>query len=132
MCNSWGKLYTCMQASLNWLGVQRCVQENFPYTKCMLFTWWYDLSINKMDISEHDILIGWLNNWLHPSKQYLYVPRSEDWLIDWCLTSSEQFFSYIQDDRSEETRSYRKWNVGQDKKKERQITFVMAITFFKY
>jgi hypothetical protein len=20
-----------------------------------------------------------------------------DWLIDWCLTSSEQFFSYIQD-----------------------------------
>jgi hypothetical protein len=21
-----------------------------------------------------------------------------DWLIDWCLTSSEQFFSYIQDD----------------------------------
>jgi hypothetical protein len=20
------------------------------------------------------------------------------WLIDWCLTSSEQFFSYIQDD----------------------------------
>jgi hypothetical protein len=22
----------------------------------------------------------------------------EDWLIDWCLTSSEQFFSYIQDE----------------------------------
>jgi hypothetical protein len=21
-----------------------------------------------------------------------------DWLIDWCLTSSEQFFSYIQDE----------------------------------
>ena len=25
--------------------------------------------------------------------------REKRWLIDWCLTSSEQFFSYIQDDR---------------------------------
>jgi hypothetical protein len=28
----------------------------------------------------------------------LFRYKIYDWLIDWCLTSSEQFFSYIQDE----------------------------------
>ena len=29
-----------------------------------------------------------------------------DWLIDWCLTSSEQFFNYIQDEKLEKCKIY--------------------------
>jgi hypothetical protein len=40
----------------------------------------------------------------------------EHWLIDWCLTSSEQFFSYIQDENIKKfkrhgTRNKERWWV---------------------
>jgi hypothetical protein len=34
---------------------------------------------------------------IYAAKQFA-LSTNIDWLIDWCLTSSEQFFSYIQDE----------------------------------
>jgi hypothetical protein len=39
-----------------------------------------------------------MDNGLRP--QSFYKIWVIDWLIDWCLTSSEQFFSYIQDEKN--------------------------------
>jgi hypothetical protein len=38
------------------------------------------------DFKQNFYTLYWLSDWLI------------DWLIDWFLTSSEQFFSYIQDE----------------------------------
>ena len=53
--------------------------------------------------------------------QILFVQELSliDWLIDWCLTSSEQFFSYIEDENIKKfkrhgTRNKERWSVGTD------------------
>ena len=35
---------------------------------------------------------------LKSTEDVFNIVARHDWLIDWCLTSSEQFFSYIQDE----------------------------------
>jgi hypothetical protein len=53
--------------------------------------------ISIRDISKTNMtsVIGYINNTM--IKLTIYI-NSIDWLIDLCLTSSEQFFSYIQDE----------------------------------
>jgi hypothetical protein len=84
-----------------------------------------DVELSLLFYVSESIVSRILNTWVN----YIYFQLNDlnvwpsiqvvDWLIDRCLTSSEQFFSYIQDENIKKfkrhgTRNKERWWVGTD------------------
>jgi hypothetical protein len=72
-------------------------QKIYPYHQDEWYVYHSDLSHHVSDCTV-SVSLRW---YVYHSHLSWYVSDSTmkvDWLIDWCLTSSEQFFSYIQDE----------------------------------
>jgi len=81
-----------------------------------------DLQFNFINIITSNILQNTTNRkrLCCELKNYIWI-SSLLCLIDWCLTSSEQFFSYIQDENMFTVNQYVGWKRGTDRPMGKQI-----------